>query len=404
MNSIERRGGCPLFLAPEFLEIGETVVITNARPIIINKYQRMSSYKKKGSKKWSVNMFGGFGGGQTANDGGVGYGGDQKGDQKRLVAGMKKAAKQSTKEDAATTKILKKINASIQKNLAQHCELDEIDLSDCNNRKYDALDGLIDTDDQGRVKSILADVFRNQVPTDWDKRQALFKQAFDLTNTLASDIRLAALLGDEEDQEAVLYWLKDFREQASAIMERTTENGWSKDEERDVHFASKVTEVADRAIKISKRCQKKPGEDLIMISFSERYQSSLGPLRFDTVDSMTNHYFLNKVPTAPSTLNTRQLFKEMTAYRTALPVEYGSSLFVRVVNNRLDLLRVLITGPDGSPYANGCFFFDVNLTGSYPKTAPAVQFLTTGKSLKVLIVLSLRSNTHNTFHSRWRKV
>ena len=348
-------------------------------------------------------MFGGFGGGQTANDGGVGYGGDQKGDQKRLVAGMKKAAKQSTKEDAATTKILKKINASIQINLAQHCELDEIDLSGSgSNRKYDALDGLIDTDDRGRVKSILADVFRNQVPTDWDKRQALFKQAFDLTNTLASDIRLAALLGDEEDQEAVLYWLKDFREQASAIMERTTENGWTKDEERDVTFASKVTEVADRAIKISKRCKKKPEEDLIMISFSERYQSSLGPLRFDTVDSMTNHYFMNKVPTAPSTLNTRQLFKELTAYRTALPVEYGSSCFVRVVNNRLDLLRVLITGPDGSPYANGCFFFDVNLTGSYPKTAPAVQFLTTGKSLKVLIVLSLRSNTHNTFHSRWR--
>ena len=67
----------------------------------------------------------------------------------------------------------------------------------------------------------------------------------------------------------------------------------------------------------------------------------------------------------------------MISYRTALPVEYGSSCFCRVINNRLDMLRVMITGPDESPYANGCFFFDVNLPSSYPQVSPKVQFLTT---------------------------
>lgn len=344
----------------------------------------MSSYKKKGGGSWNPFAgggagFGGFGGGghpNENNNGGVGYAGG-KDDQKKLVAGRKKAIKESKKEDKSATKSLQKMNKSIQKNLTKHSGIDnEIDLS--RHSSYDALEGLVDTDDRGQVKSILSDVFRNQVPTDWDTRKALYTAALDLTNTLISDARLVVLLGDEEDQETVLYWLKDFSQQCSAFMKRHEDNGYSKEDEGDVLFATRVKEVADKAIKMSKRCLKKPEEELVMIDFSTRYQSSLGPLRFDTVDSMPNHYFLKKVPHAPSTLNTRQVFKELTAYRTALPVEYGSSCFCRVINDRLDLLRVMITGPDETPYANGCFFFDVNLTGSYPKKAPAVQFLTTG--------------------------
>eukprot|EP00804_Cyclotella_cryptica_P002595 CCRYP_010428-RB/>CCRYP_010428-RB protein AED:0.04 eAED:-0.04 QI:0/-1/0/1/-1/1/1/0/335 len=96
------------------------------------------------------------------------------------------------------------------------------------------------------------------------------------------------------------------------------------------------------------------------------------------LSSTKQHYFLKQIPNAPNTLNTRKLFRELAAYRNALPVEYGSSAFCRVINSRLDLLRVMITGPDGSPYANGCFFFDINLPSTYPRVAPKVQFLTTG--------------------------
>ena len=34
-------------------------------------------------------------------------------------------------------------------------------------------------------------------------------------------------------------------------------------------------------------------------------------------------------------------------------------------------------GPEGTPYANGCFFFDLHLH-NYPQESPQVQFLTTG--------------------------
>ena len=44
----------------------------------------------------------------------------------------------------------------------------------------------------------------------------------------------------------------------------------------------------------------------------------------------------------------------------------------------MDLLRVLILGPETSPYGNGCFFFDISLGSSYPHKPPRVKYLTTG--------------------------
>lgn len=42
------------------------------------------------------------------------------------------------------------------------------------------------------------------------------------------------------------------------------------------------------------------------------------------------------------------------------------------------MIRVMITGPDETPYANGCFFFDIMIPPTYPHVSPKVQFLTTG--------------------------
>ena len=74
---------------------------------------------------------------------------------------------------------------------------------------------------------------------------------------------------------------------------------------------------------------------------------------------------------------TTALWKELSTYPTALPIEFGSSIFVRALERDLDKLRVLIIGPEDTPYANGCFFFDVSMGNDYPNAPPKVQFLTT---------------------------
>jgi len=38
----------------------------------------------------------------------------------------------------------------------------------------------------------------------------------------------------------------------------------------------------------------------------------------------------------------------------------------------------LIIGPADTPYANGCFLFDIFLPTNYPSAPPTVHFLTTG--------------------------
>lgn len=41
-------------------------------------------------------------------------------------------------------------------------------------------------------------------------------------------------------------------------------------------------------------------------------------------------------------------------------------------------LQVLITGPADTPYANGCFEFDVYFPQDYPNSPPLVNLETTG--------------------------
>mmetsp|Transcript_25936 Transcript_25936/g.32338 ORF Transcript_25936/g.32338 Transcript_25936/m.32338 type:complete len:639 (-) Transcript_25936:58-1974(-) len=69
---------------------------------------------------------------------------------------------------------------------------------------------------------------------------------------------------------------------------------------------------------------------------------------------------------------------EISSLVNSLPVEYGSSIFVRCDEDRMDILKALIIGPEDSPYANGCFEFDILLPGDYPQRPPEVKFVTTG--------------------------
>ena len=52
---------------------------------------------------------------------------------------------------------------------------------------------------------------------------------------------------------------------------------------------------------------------------------------------------------------------------------------MRCDEDRYDVIKALIAGPDGSPYACGCFEFDLFLPPDYPLSPPRVTLVTTGK-------------------------
>lgn len=45
-------------------------------------------------------------------------------------------------------------------------------------------------------------------------------------------------------------------------------------------------------------------------------------------------------------------------------------IYVRVAEDRMDLLRAAIIGPKGTPYHDGLFFFDVHIPSAYPSGPP----------------------------------
>ena len=106
------------------------------------------------------------------------------------------------------------------------------------------------------------------------------------------------------------------------------------------------------------------------------YKQKLGPIRMEFVSEfIPKHTFADTLQNP--TLKTTPLYRELLEYQLSLPNHPSSSVFVRALESRLDLLRFAITGPEGTPYENGVFLFDCYLQ-DYPQRAPRVQFLTTG--------------------------
>ncbi|KAF3931114.1 hypothetical protein ABW20_dc0108015 [Dactylellina cionopaga] len=77
---------------------------------------------------------------------------------------------------------------------------------------------------------------------------------------------------------------------------------------------------------------------------------------------------------APNPGRMKRLIKELTVLSTTLP----PGIFVRVQEDRPDLFKAMIVGPDSSPYHLGLYEFDFTIPNNYPNSPPTVTFRTTG--------------------------
>lgn len=51
-------------------------------------------------------------------------------------------------------------------------------------------------------------------------------------------------------------------------------------------------------------------------------------------------------------------------------IHLTDGIYVRVYEDRMDLLRAVIIGAYGTPYQDGLFFFDFHLPPEYPDVPP----------------------------------
>ncbi|GFH17118.1 ubiquitin_conjugat_2 domain-containing protein, partial [Haematococcus lacustris] len=72
------------------------------------------------------------------------------------------------------------------------------------------------------------------------------------------------------------------------------------------------------------------------------------------------------------------LGREISALASDLPLSANSSVFVALDDEKMMLWRAVIVGPTDTPYAGGCFIFDLYFPPTYPQVCPQVKLKTTG--------------------------
>eukprot|EP00051_Salpingoeca_urceolata_P015660 m.204421 g.204421 ORF g.204421 m.204421 type:complete len:780 (+) comp18469_c2_seq1:318-2657(+) len=113
------------------------------------------------------------------------------------------------------------------------------------------------------------------------------------------------------------------------------------------------------------------------------YMVALKPMQFRSVDmDRSLHAYHNDIVASVAAVTKkdrmRRITREISSLSGSLPLTWASSVCVRVDNERPDVLKAMIIGPQGTPYANGCFVFDIFLPAQYPMTPPKVLLRTTG--------------------------
>ncbi|KAL6570610.1 Ubiquitin-conjugating enzyme [Orobanche gracilis] len=99
--------------------------------------------------------------------------------------------------------------------------------------------------------------------------------------------------------------------------------------------------------------------------------------KFETVEDCSDHHYVKKGysnQVKPPKNWAKRIQEEWKILENSLP----DAIFVRVYESRMDLLRAVIVGAEGTPYHNGLFFFDVLLADDYPNSPPELYYHSSG--------------------------
>ncbi|XP_020244427.1 putative ubiquitin-conjugating enzyme E2 38 [Asparagus officinalis] len=101
--------------------------------------------------------------------------------------------------------------------------------------------------------------------------------------------------------------------------------------------------------------------------------------QFDVVTDFSDHHFSMNYKEVPKPSNTAM--KKIQQDWQILEKDLPEAIFVRVYEERMDLLRAVIIGPAGTPYHDGLFFFDFQFTANYPNEPPKAYYRSGGLRL-----------------------
>lgn len=92
---------------------------------------------------------------------------------------------------------------------------------------------------------------------------------------------------------------------------------------------------------------------------------------FDISDTPADNYFLSSIGQGSGE---RKWVKKIQQEWSILEKNLPDAIYVRVYEDRMDLLRAVIVGASGTPYQDGLFFFDFHLPPEYPQVPPQAYY------------------------------
>lgn len=126
--------------------------------------------------------------------------------------------------------------------------------------------------------------------------------------------------------------------------------------------------------------------------------------RFDVVSDHSDHFYSisSKNEKLGGSVH-KSIMKEWRILEKNLP----DSIYVRVYETRIDLLRAVIVGAAGTPYHDALFFFDISFPPEYPTRPPNVHYRSYGLRLNPnlyqsgYVCLSLLNTWFGKKRERW---
>ncbi|XP_058754820.1 putative ubiquitin-conjugating enzyme E2 38 [Vicia villosa] len=129
--------------------------------------------------------------------------------------------------------------------------------------------------------------------------------------------------------------------------------------------------------------------------------------QFDTVIDISDHHFINQ--NSSTKQNPKSWAKKIQEEWKILEKHLPDTIFVRVYESRMDLMRAVIIGAEGTPYHDGLFFFDIFFPSDYPNVPPNVHYHSGGLRINPnlykcgKVCLSLLNTWSGSTKEKWTK-
>uniref|UniRef100_A0A0R0G8J6 E2 ubiquitin-conjugating enzyme n=1 Tax=Glycine max TaxID=3847 RepID=A0A0R0G8J6_SOYBN len=103
--------------------------------------------------------------------------------------------------------------------------------------------------------------------------------------------------------------------------------------------------------------------------------------QFDVIDNCSDHHFFHEGKGLTSSQFKKGWVKKLQQEWSILEKNLPETIYVRVFEERMDLMRAAIVSASGTPYHDGLFFFDICFPPEYPSEPPMVHYNSGGLQL-----------------------